>query len=228
MENPKTVQEIVDAAWNHVEQVGLALGIGDQKHALRAKSEAARLLSVAVGILNEEQGSGVSCIAEERQRQITSFGWTAEHDDEHRAGELVTAAVGYGLAAGMQIRGNCGWDETPEDWPWSDWWNPSANPLRNLEKAGALIAAEIDRLKRKGGSDLNDARELSPCPHCGGIGEDIMTSPVENADVICCAGCGAETEGHEPGRGEHILAWNGGRVLTKEQAIEARKEEGFE
>jgi hypothetical protein len=37
-------------------------------------------------------------------------------------------------------------------WPWEqpDWWKPSDNPIRNLEKAGALIAAEIDRLIRKG------------------------------------------------------------------------------
>lgn len=36
----------------------------------------------------------------------------------------------------------------PDTWPWSaEWWKPG-DPIRNLEKAGALIAAEIDRLKR--------------------------------------------------------------------------------
>jgi hypothetical protein len=35
------------------------------------------------------------------------------------------------------------------DWPWSKkWWKPSSDPIRNLVKAGALIAAEIDRLQR--------------------------------------------------------------------------------
>jgi hypothetical protein len=34
-------------------------------------------------------------------------------------------------------------------WPWDqDWWKPSPDPIRNLVKAGALIAAEIDRLQR--------------------------------------------------------------------------------
>lgn len=39
----------------------------------------------------------------------------------------------------------------PMDWPWADdWWNPSDDPVRNLVKAGALIAAEIDRIQRQG------------------------------------------------------------------------------
>ena len=34
-------------------------------------------------------------------------------------------------------------------WPWDDeWWNPSPDPITNLVKAGALIAAEIDRQER--------------------------------------------------------------------------------
>lgn len=35
------------------------------------------------------------------------------------------------------------------DWPWEDAaWKPVDDPIRNLVKAGALIAAEIDRLLR--------------------------------------------------------------------------------
>jgi hypothetical protein len=35
-------------------------------------------------------------------------------------------------------------------WPWDpSWWKPSPDPIRNLVKAGALIAAEIDRLQRR-------------------------------------------------------------------------------
>jgi hypothetical protein len=37
-------------------------------------------------------------------------------------------------------------------WPWEwSFWKPR-DPVRNLVIAGALIAAEIDRLQRKGGS----------------------------------------------------------------------------
>lgn len=42
-----------------------------------------------------------------------------------------------------------GWDGAPELWPWDvRWWKPSPDPERNLVKAGALIAAELDRLAR--------------------------------------------------------------------------------
>lgn len=37
----------------------------------------------------------------------------------------------------------------PRSWPWPiSTFKPSADPIRNLEKAGALLAAEIDRLQR--------------------------------------------------------------------------------
>lgn len=80
---------------------------------------------------------GASMIAAERQRQIEVEGWTHEHDDEHRHGELVSAAVCYAKPALADTY-----------WPWDPfWWKPSDDPIRNLVKAGALIAAEIDRLR---------------------------------------------------------------------------------
>ena len=96
-------------------------------------------------VLDETQG-GVALIAAERQRQIESEGWTAEHDDDYCDGVLARAGACYAEAAY--------WPEeearsTPEDWPFDpEWWKPSPNPIRNLVKAGALIAAEIDRLFR--------------------------------------------------------------------------------
>lgn len=94
--------------------------------------------------------SGIERIAAERRRQIEAEGWTAEHDDEHDCGELVSAATCYAAAA--QARANDSTTACPsiaELWPWSlRWWKPSPDPIRNLEKAGALIAAEIDRLER--------------------------------------------------------------------------------
>lgn len=91
--------------------------------------------------------TGIRLITEERLRQIAEEGWTAEHDDQHVNSELLSAAV-------------CYVDETHGDmsaqltanvqglWPWDDsWWKPEG-PIRNLVKAGALIAAEIDRLQR--------------------------------------------------------------------------------
>lgn len=107
---------------------------------------------------------GVTMIAVERRQQVTDEAWYAEHDDAHDGCELALAAACYCLAAqtaafrddaaryhksefGMPL-GVCGW------WPFGNkLWKPDNDPIRNLVQAGALIAAEIDRLQRKGKSD---------------------------------------------------------------------------
>ncbi len=90
---------------------------------------------------------GVELIAAERKRQIEKEGWSSEHDDSvNRKGELAKAAICYAAISYT-------WSE-PEKleriWPYdSEWFKPSAtSSIRNLVKAGALIAAEIDRLQR--------------------------------------------------------------------------------
>lgn len=76
----------------------------------------------------------------ERQRQISTEGWSTAHDDEHRAGELALAAGKYASAA-------AGWASAGQ-WPWEqEWWKPGT-ARRMLVKAGALILAEIERLDR--------------------------------------------------------------------------------
>lgn len=92
--------------------------------------------------------TGIELIAEERKRQIEKERWTPEHDAQHKDGSLARAAACYALAAVVNVRGRYFGDKV--SWPWDEkWWKPSKNPIRNLEKAGALIAAEIDRLQRK-------------------------------------------------------------------------------
>lgn len=95
-----------------------------------------------------EISGGVKLIAEERQRQIEKEGWTPEHDDQHTDEELAIAAACYVMPQELRENGIV----TPLAWPWHpDWWKPTPNNrIRELTKAGALIAAEIDRLKRKG------------------------------------------------------------------------------
>lgn len=90
--------------------------------------------------------TGIELIAKERQRQIEVEGWTAEHDKDHDAEELLDAAICYAKAGseGEDV------DKIPQHnrWPWDrEWWKPSEDRVRNLTKAGALIAAEIDRLQ---------------------------------------------------------------------------------
>jgi hypothetical protein len=94
--------------------------------------------------------TGVELIAEERQRQIAVEGWTPEHDNEHDMGEMIGAAITYSAhALGIVSEEEIPNADTDGYWPWEDrWWKPSPDPIRNLVKAGALIAAEIDRLQR--------------------------------------------------------------------------------
>lgn len=84
------------------------------------------------------QQTGAEAIAAERRRQIEEEGYTAEHDSRHSIYSFVTTAAAY-LG---QLK--------PEVLPRFE--VKRANPggvvyeRRDLVKAGALIAAAIDRL----------------------------------------------------------------------------------
>ena len=108
---------------------------------------------------NEVIKSGIELIADERQRQIEVEGYSAQHDSQHNASDFVYAAIAYTEAAKVGV--NCieigntneteimlrkaemgkiypfGWDFKPSTY------------VRDLVKAGALIAAAIDRLQMK-------------------------------------------------------------------------------
>jgi hypothetical protein len=86
--------------------------------------------------------TGIELIAEERDRQISQEGWTPEHDNQHDGFELADAAAAYALHASGEF------SLARRHWPFDDGFKPSDDPTRNLVKAGALIAAEIDRLAR--------------------------------------------------------------------------------
>lgn len=95
--------------------------------------------------------SGIERIAKERRRQIDVEDWTSGHDDEHDGAEMAVAAICYALE-GCRTRFSRRRIDGMSDklWPWDPcWWKPTDDPIRNLEKAGALIAAEIDRLLRE-------------------------------------------------------------------------------
>jgi len=96
------------------------------------------------------QSAGIELIANERQRQIDKEGFTDKHDKQHDGRELVMAAVAYAV---WYLNGNGdGFPTWRTYFPflWSfEWWKPSEDPIRNLVKAGALIAAEIDRLQKE-------------------------------------------------------------------------------
>lgn len=88
---------------------------------------------------------GVEIINKERERQMLEEGWSFDHDDEQENGEFADAAACYALTSLWRDSNN-----EPDVWPWdTKWWKPTPNDrIRELAKAGALIAAEIDRLLR--------------------------------------------------------------------------------
>jgi hypothetical protein len=109
--------------------------------------------------------NGAELIAEERKRQIEKEGWDSEHDVQHTQGELAMAAACYALGREQVFVGfnaECK-PQTFDPWPWWDtyyrysdgpparykaWDKRGTHPrLRQLVIAGALIAAEIDRIQ---------------------------------------------------------------------------------
>jgi hypothetical protein len=96
--------------------------------------------------------TGVQLIAAERKRQIEEEGYTEANDDFFTRGELARAGSAYACPVDMErfetvMRYSL--------WPWDGilFKETPDNRIRELEKAGALIAAEIDRLLRKEGEE---------------------------------------------------------------------------
>lgn len=104
--------------------------------------------------------SGVDRIAAERKRQIEQENWTAEHDQEHKYNELALAAVCYASPVPVRVKLKVSTGrgqyfpefrtQWVDPWPWGPEWDKREQHdyLRRLEIAGALIAAEIDRLEK--------------------------------------------------------------------------------
>lgn len=109
--------------------------------------------------------TGIELIAEERKRQLEKCGWTSEHDDNETDDQLANAAATYAIPAWTRsmLVDIIGSKDITGDicptWPWDPvWWKPSPNDrIKELSKAGALIAAEIDRLQR---ASVNKANGL--------------------------------------------------------------------
>jgi transcription elongation factor Elf1 len=111
-----------------------------------------------VGIRHQmvpEEITGVDLIAIERKRQINKERFDSKHDNEHVHGELANAAASYAMEPEVRDAiikiGPEPLDNVPLTWPFGEeWWKPTPNDrIRELTKAGALIAAEIDRLLDK-------------------------------------------------------------------------------
>jgi hypothetical protein len=88
--------------------------------------------------------TGLDRIRLERQRQVNDEKFSHEYDAGYVAGQLRRAAACYETAA---LHGDDP-EEPPKGWPWDkSWWKPRGI-LRNLERAGALYQADLDRMGR--------------------------------------------------------------------------------
>lgn len=89
--------------------------------------------------------SGIEIITRMRDRDLAEF--SAEHDDDRGDHELILAAVAYALDDGMRSTQS----GVPLVWPWNDdEWHPCPDDrIKELAKAGSLIAAAIDVLQRE-------------------------------------------------------------------------------
>lgn len=123
----------------------------DAARRLMAERKTTRRTLAAMLDERQDVTNGVKSIQVERRRQIID-GFDSVHDDQHTTGQLLLAARCYVVAAMLAERNT----ELPtlarragHLWPWQQSaWNPSTDPLRNVIKAGALLAAEADRLER--------------------------------------------------------------------------------
>jgi hypothetical protein len=104
--------------------------------------------------------TGTELIAAERERQQSEERWTPKHDDQHVNGAMVEAAIRYAFESRRRgLKASAAKEFLRHPWPWDDfYWKPSpgigqtiedADAVRMLVKAGALIAAEIDRIQRQ-------------------------------------------------------------------------------
>lgn len=100
--------------------------------------------------------TGIELIAEERKRQIEKEGYSALHDSNHKPSEFIRAAEAYIEAATIDADGKKDNDVLTQMykdgkglniWPWGMATFKPTTAKRDLVKAGALIAAAIDRLQ---------------------------------------------------------------------------------
>lgn len=96
-------------------------------------------MAVLAATLAGPDADAVVLMVAERERQITGERFEPGHDEEHEPGDLAMAGICY---AAMHT------DKALHDgldWPLDiGWWKPK-DRLRDLVRAGALIAADADR-----------------------------------------------------------------------------------
>lgn len=100
--------------------------------------------AIEAGWINpDDQTKALVDVMNERMRQQDGEGWSAEHDDQYRDGQLERAAAAYAL---FQCRGERWF--IADIWGWSSRWFKPKTHRQNLVRAAALLLAAIERIDR--------------------------------------------------------------------------------
>jgi len=146
---------------------------------------------------------GATLIAGERLRQVTQEAWTPDHDDHHNRGELAMAAACYAAPealykclalpeGGAQFSDPWPWDEEDDKRPRYSPYGPllynAADTVVRIEvltKAGALVAAELDRLRRVRVRELAEEADRLVDPECTSCGHAQSAHDAEHLGNLC-------------------------------------------
>lgn len=146
-------------AW---ESIGHDTGVNPSKEELL---DSLRNISRLVEILSSATNPAVNLVLTERIRQIQKHGYDCDHDDENACDEIAALATYYAMppAARFWSAKSTGYGDTlgeailPEGWAAKPWDGEERGRIRELEKAGALILAELERLLRAEERDAEPA-----------------------------------------------------------------------
>lgn len=99
-----------------------------------------------------------------RMHQLNNEKFAIDRDDTYTADQLAIAASCYLYAPVYPFPVATG-VRAPIQWPWNySWWKPQGGRMKQLEKAGGLLIAEIERQlrkQRKQHETRNSTQELS-------------------------------------------------------------------
>ncbi len=147
---PEVVKDLCTLIDEMQDRLTFATGVISGYNDLISSTQARQFLA---GEGSEVATDGAALIMEERYRQIHVEGWDESHDDKHVNAELAVAAACY---AANNTHRMCVDLNGFDAWPWDEGWDKrnKHNRIRQLVIAGALIAAEIDRLKRMDSAEM--------------------------------------------------------------------------
>lgn len=105
--------------------------------------------AILVNVNASPHRAAAEAVIAERIRQVSEEDCDPEDDDDYRLGELALAAAAYAVHSAACTDGSGALARRALDlWPWNHGWYRPKGAQRDLERAGALILAELERRQR--------------------------------------------------------------------------------